>query len=73
MTSKHTMQFRYDDTIRRGLEAIKERDGMPYHEQVRRAVLAWLEAKGIALEDRNGKRAERVARLTGEHDEPKRV
>lgn len=72
MTIKHTTLFRYDDAIRLGLEVVKERYGTPYHEQIRRAVVAWIKAQGVELEDgsgpvdRNGARAERVARLTEE-------
>jgi Ribbon-helix-helix domain len=30
-----------------GLKAVKERDGVPESEQIRRAIDAWLEAQGV--------------------------
>jgi len=39
--------FRLDEDLREGLEAIWQREGIPPSEQVRRAIRAWLEAKGI--------------------------
>ena len=38
--------FRLDQDLMNGLRAVKERDGVPISEQVRRAVRVWLEAKG---------------------------
>jgi hypothetical protein len=32
-----------------GLQAIKERDGIPVTEQVRRAIRAWLDEKGVTV------------------------
>jgi hypothetical protein len=29
------------------MQAVKARDGMPHSEQVRRALIAWLESKGV--------------------------
>jgi hypothetical protein len=45
-TRKQT-NLRLDDDILDGLQQVKERDGMPISEQVRRALRAWLETKGI--------------------------
>lgn len=42
--------FRIDTDILEGLDAIKERDGVPVSEQVRRALRAWLESKGVEKE-----------------------
>jgi hypothetical protein len=60
------MLFRYDDEMRQALEAVKERDGVPFQEQVRRAVLMWLAAKDVErpLSARQASAAARLARLT---------
>jgi len=39
--------FRIDRRLLDGLEAVKRRDGVPISEQVRRALEAWLEGKGV--------------------------
>ena len=44
--------FRIDPEILDGLRLVKERDGMPFSEQVRRALRNWLELKGVAKTDR---------------------
>jgi hypothetical protein len=63
------MSFRYNDEIRQALEAIKERDGAPLQEQVRRAVLMWIDVKGMPnLSPRRAALAARAARLTDEID-----
>ncbi len=36
-----------DDYLRDGLRAVRERDGIPEAEQVRRSIKMWLEAKGV--------------------------
>ena len=41
--------FRLDDDLREGLEAIWQRDGIARSEQVRRAIRAWLQGKGVKL------------------------
>ena len=41
--------FRLDENLVRGLQAVKERDGILMAEQVRRALVAWLEAKGMPV------------------------
>ena len=39
--------FRIDERLLHGLEEVKRRDGVPQSEQVRRALEAWLEGKGV--------------------------
>jgi hypothetical protein len=39
--------MRIDDELLAGLQALKDRDGIPVSEQVRRAIEAWLKAKGV--------------------------
>lgn len=67
MKRSHAMVFRYDDTMRAALEAVKERDGMPYHEQVRRAVVAWIATRDLPSAadtiDRHAGVAARLMRL----------
>jgi hypothetical protein len=67
---QHTLLFRYNDELRQALMAIKERDGVPLHEQVRRAVLMWIDARGTtpALAPRRAALASRAARLFDEVD-----
>ena len=44
--------MRLDDDLLDGLQEIKERDGINVSEQVRRAILAWLEGKGVRKPER---------------------
>jgi hypothetical protein len=46
-SAKKQTAFRIDPDILDGLQAIKERDGIPLSEQVRRALRRWLESRGI--------------------------
>jgi len=41
--------FRLDDVLLEGMQVIWERDGIQPSEQVRRALRAWLESKGIKM------------------------
>ena len=45
--TKKLAAFRLDPELSEGLQAIKDRDGVPIAEQVRRAIRTWLDAKGI--------------------------
>jgi len=51
--------FRLDTDILDGLQAVKVRDGVPVSEQVRRALLAWLEARGVTLKPERQRRGSR--------------
>ena len=46
-TPRKVMTFRIDDDLVDGMEKLWERDGIAVSEQVRRAIRAWLESKGI--------------------------
>jgi hypothetical protein len=35
------------EELKDGLAAVKERDGIPHSEQIRRALRAWLEDRGV--------------------------
>ena len=39
--------FFIDEHQRQGLKAVKERDGIPESEQIRRAIAEWLKKKGV--------------------------
>ena len=44
--------FRLEPDLWAGLQAVKERDGVPVGEQVRRGIRMWLESKDISLKAR---------------------
>ena len=46
---RRTLTFRIDDELLEGLQHIWEKDGVPVSEQVRRAIRAWLESKGVKV------------------------
>jgi len=46
-STKKQSNFRIDPEVMEGLQSIKERDGIPLSEQVRRALRAWLDSKGV--------------------------
>ena len=52
MTPLKQTAFRLDEDLLGALQAIKVRDGIPLSEQVRRALLAWAEAKGVMKPER---------------------
>ena len=45
--TRQTYTFRIDDDLKAGLNAVWERDGIQVPEQIRRAIRAWLEWKGV--------------------------
>jgi len=47
MTARKLFNFVIDEDLAAGLKAVKERDGISEGEQARRAIRAWLEAKGV--------------------------
>jgi hypothetical protein len=50
MTPLRPANFRVEQEILEALRRIKERDGVPVSEQLRRALLAWIREKGEAVE-----------------------
>jgi hypothetical protein len=44
--------FRIEPDVLQALDEIKRRDGLPVSEQVRRALQAWVESKGITKAER---------------------
>ncbi len=49
MAQRSRYNFWIDLELRKGLTAIYERDGILPSEQIRRAIQAWLEKKGVRL------------------------
>jgi hypothetical protein len=43
------VNIRLERHLVEGMEEVKRRDGVPISEQVRRAVTAWLETKGVKV------------------------
>jgi len=56
MTPKTASTFRIDDELLEGLQQVKDRDGIPLSEQVRRALKLWLESKGVKLKAQSKKK-----------------
>lgn len=46
VSPKKLTAFRLDPALIAGLQAVKDRTGAPIAEQVRRAIVAWLEQNG---------------------------
>jgi hypothetical protein len=49
--------FRIDQHLIDGLEDVRRRDGVGVSEQVRRAIAAWLQSKGIGEKKAGSRRA----------------
>ena len=49
--------FRIDEHLLEGLEFVRQRDGIGVSEQVRRAIVIWLETKGISDKKTERRRA----------------
>jgi hypothetical protein len=64
--TKRLTNFRIDEELLTGLQAIRTRDGIAVSEQVRRAIQAWLALKGGPTKTKTGrKRAGTRAGLAG--------
>ena len=59
MTPKTASTFRIDDELLDALREVKERDGVPQSEQIRRAILMWLESKGVSVKTERKRPASR--------------
>ena len=46
---RRVVTFRPEPELAAAMDALKERDGIPVSEQIRRAMREWLAAKGIVL------------------------
>ena len=49
MTPRQMATFRVDKELLEGLRTVWERDGVQPSEQVRRAILMWLDSKGVKV------------------------
>jgi hypothetical protein len=56
MTALRQTAFRIPDELLDALQAIKERDGIPVSEQVRRALQTWIDTKGVIVQKTERKR-----------------
>lgn len=52
MTPLRQTAFRIESDLLDALQEIKRRDGVPVSEQVRRALQAWVESKGVRRAER---------------------
>jgi hypothetical protein len=52
LTPRKLYNFYIDPDLAEGLKALKQRDGVPESEQVRRAVREWLQRKGVIKAER---------------------
>lgn len=57
MSPTQMTNFRMDADILDALRRIKERDGIPLSEQIRRAALLWIEQKGETVRKAERKQA----------------
>ncbi len=51
--------FYLDPELSAGLKTVKEQDGVPESEQVRRAVRMWLDSKGVKIKAQKGGKKKR--------------
>jgi hypothetical protein len=52
MTPKKTFTFAISDDMKAALTRIRERDGIPEAEQIRRGVQMWLDSQGVKKTER---------------------
>jgi hypothetical protein len=50
--TRRVATFRIDDDLVEAMHRLQERDGIPFSEQIRRALRPWLEAKGVMKSER---------------------
>lgn len=49
MPPKKTFTFSLPDELKDGLRMVRERDGTPDAEQIRRGIQLWLDSKGVKV------------------------
>jgi len=54
MSPDRIRSFRLDDTLYAGLQILEDRDGVLKSESIRRAIRAWLAAKGVPMPAEKG-------------------
>lgn len=62
MSPKTPATYRIDPELIDAMNALKERDGIPISEQVRRALRVWLESKGMAVKSAKPARGKRTGK-----------
>ena len=62
MSPERVVTFRPDEDILAAMEAIKERDGIPYSEQIRRALREWLQQKQVLFPKHSARAEARALR-----------
>jgi hypothetical protein len=60
VTPKRLTNFRLEDELLEGLSLVKDRDGIPLTEQVRRAVRLWLDSRGVTVKTAKPARRKRA-------------
>ena len=45
--TRQVVTFRIDPDLQEGMDELKDRDGIPYSEQIRRALREWLVEKAV--------------------------
>jgi hypothetical protein len=60
VTPKRLTNFRLEDELLEGLSLVKDRDGIPLTEQVRRAVRMWLDSRGVTVKTAKPARRKRA-------------
>ncbi len=50
--SRKVTTFRIDEDLLEAMQQLQARDGIPYSEQIRRALRPWLEEKGVIKAER---------------------
>jgi hypothetical protein len=64
MTPKRVSAFRIEDELLDGMRALWERDGVQPAEQVRRAIRAYLDTKGVKVKAQSAVRGKRPTSRT---------
>jgi len=62
LTPRKLSAFRIESEILDALQEIKERDGVPLSEQVRRALIAWAEKRGVKVKTAKPTRGKRAGK-----------
>lgn len=57
MTRRLATNIRIDPELMAALQTIREHDGVPVSEQIRRGIVLWLESKGVRVKKAERKRA----------------
>jgi hypothetical protein len=55
--TKHQQNIRIDSELMQALQRIRESDGVPVSEQIRRGIVLWLESKGVKVKKAAPRRA----------------